>query len=102
MKKLILITGMILISCVLISSLASPAAAPSVPRTRVTAPREEGYILKSENGMLVVYRAGEGEPFLRTETYTAMLPKADRKALEKGLSLPDSRALREALEDYCS
>ena len=76
MKKLILIavTGVVLISCVLISALAAgPASAQNTSEQQIV-----------------------------TETYANTLPKIDRDELEKGVRVSGEKELQKAIEDYCS
>lgn len=105
MKRLILITGIILISCVLIQSFAqipqAPSPAPAVSEsTQVSAPKR--FVLKSVEGRLAVFRKGEGQPIFTTDTLTAMLPRQDRLRLEQGVEVEGEPELRKTLEDYCS
>lgn len=107
MKKLILIvvTGAILISCVLISALVSGSAAENkapAPSVQSETGDEEKFILSSQNGRLVVFRAGEGKPFLVTDTFVSGLPKSDRINLENGVEVSGEKELQKAIEDYCS
>lgn len=107
MKKLtlIVITGAILISCVLISALFGGSAAEnSVPEPNIQSETgdENKYILGSQNGRLVVFKDGEDEPFLVTDTFVSYLPKADRINLENGVRVTGERELKKAIEDYCS
>ena len=88
MKKLIGITGVILIACICISSLyAMPTAAQTstVPTATAlaepTAKSVENYIIKSENNVIVVYKAGESTPYIVTEARTDNLPKGDDGAV---------------------
>lgn len=107
MKKLVLIvvTGAILISCVLISALVSGSAAEktsSAPYVQSKSEPENKFTLSSLNGRLVVFRAGEDKPFLITDTYVSSLPKSDRIDLENGVEVTGEKELQRAIEDYCS
>ena len=84
MKKLtlIVITGAILISCVLISALFGGSAAEnSVPEPNIQSETEDEnkYILGSQNGRLVVFKDGEDEPFLVTDTFVSYPRYAQQK-----------------------
>lgn len=104
MKKLVCVTGIILISCVCISALASPQAvaqteaAPTVPQTQ----SEQGFVIKDCEGRLAVFRKGESTPFITTETYTNTLPRADINKLKQGIEAENAEKMRKLLEDYCS
>lgn len=100
MKKLIIITGILLISCVVISVLASPAPAGSPADT--LSQEERRFTLTEEHGRLVVYREGEDGPFLTTDTFVDTLPKSDRQAIEEGITVTGTTRLRKLMEDYCS
>ncbi len=107
MKKLILIavTGAILISCVLISAVLGGSAVESSPGRQLEASESEDktvFTLSAQNGRLVVYKEGEDEPFLVTDTYVSSLPKSDRINLENGVEVKGERELKRAIEDYCS
>lgn len=106
MKRLLLITGVLLIAYVVMMSALSPSASSyeEIPdETAVTeADEDEGdvYIVLDENGRVAVTL--NGALYLRTDTVVASLPKADRTKLKKGIVLTDKAALKKLLEDYCS
>ncbi len=109
MKKIIGITGVILIACICISNLyAVPTAAQTPTVSTATEPTrsaeksEENYIIKSENDVIVVYKSGESTPFLVTETRTNSLPKGDILRLKSGIDIEGETNLKKTLEDYCS
>ena len=105
MKKLVLITGIILMVCLFTSVYASPAATVG---TDVTSAEEnkgnenEVFVLKSENNRIVVYRFGENTPYLTTDTLVSTLPKGDIMLLEKGIEVKGEENLKKLLEDFCS
>ena len=107
MKKLVLIvvTGAILISCVLISSIMGGSAeknAAAEPSAQSETKAESRYVLSSQNGRLVVFKDGGDKPFLVTDTFVNSLPKSDRIRLENGVEVEGERELQKAIEDYCS
>lgn len=61
-----------------------------------------GYLLGVSRGYVAVWHHEDPEPILVTDTKVSLLPYADQQALEKGIEIPDARALTKALEDYCS
>ena len=69
---------------------AAPAMAETAPP----------YVATSEDGRLVVTRAGK--TVIRTEIDVRTLPEADRNALAQGKILSDADALARLLEDYGS
>ena len=103
-KKLILITGIILISCVVISSAfeANVQVSETVYQVPEVTNVQKTFVMSSENGRLVVYRKGEQEPFMTTDTFTYSLPKTDKRQLEEGIEIQGEEELRKTLEDYCS
>lgn len=106
MKQLILFTGIILLSCVLVSTIVIPAKADSENMEVLTDVIEESeedvYVLKNNEGMLCVYMKGEDKPVLNTDTNISVLPKEDQKKLEEGIEVKGEKELHQALEDYCS
>ena len=104
MKKLILIavTGVVLISCVLISTLAAgPASAQNTSEQQIVT-EEKAFVIGIENGRVAVFEDGEEKPLIVTETYANNLPKIDRDELEKGVRVSGEKELQKAIEDYCS
>lgn len=97
---MIAVTGIVLISCVLISAFSQPT------ERREDFARAEGagqeYTLRVQSGRISVFRGEEDKPFLVTDTFAGSLPKADRLDLEKGVKVTGEKELQKALEDYCS
>ena len=102
MKKLILVTGLILIGCVLISILASPRSVLYTGESPAQIREEKGYVIKDSGGRIAVFRTGESTPFMTTETYTKTLPRTDSTRLQKGIAVTDKAELQRLLEDLCS
>lgn len=105
MKKLVLITGIILMVCLFTSVYASPAATVGTETTATEEKRENDndvFVMKSENNRIVVYRYGEETPYLTTDTLVSTLPKGDIMLLEKGIEVKGEENLKKSLEDYCS
>lgn len=113
MKKLISITGVILIGCVVISVVFGPdTSAETTAEVYNQATIEQAYsqpekfediyILKSENDEIVVYKKGEKSPLLIKKVSVESLPKGDILRLKDGIIIIGREKLRKALEDYCS
>ena len=109
MKKLVLITGVILISCVIAGSLASPPPAVAAgisesetARESVTEAPEQGYVVRDYHGNIAVFKNGKEKPVRVTAARTDSLPKPDAKKLKEGIEAPDKQTLDRILEDYCS
>lgn len=106
MKKVLLIslTGAILIGCVITQTVALQSAQGrlSVTQTDTLPDAEKTFIMGEQRGRLAVWRTGESEPFLTTDTFTYMLPKSDKRKIEQGIEIKGEEQLRKTLEDYCS
>lgn len=106
MKRLVLFTGIILFSCVFISFFVTPVSAQLDYQDGVYSANsnyeETVYVLKVSGDKLVVFVKGRTEPVLTTETIVSVLPKEDQIALKNGVEVKGEKALREAIEDYCS
>lgn len=59
-------------------------------------------ILGVYRGYVALWRGEDPEPEVVTRVPAAMLPEEDRRALERGLVLPEGYSPARALEDYCS
>ena len=92
---------------------APPPAGGTPVRQTETPVREEpqpqqepkspaGYLLRSYEGRLAVFRQGCDTPELIFDVYTRLLPPADRDRLETGISAPDYETLTRLIEDYIS
>lgn len=108
MKKLVLITGIILLACTVTSAVfASPTYAENQsPNTQSsqnpTDSNQQIYIIKECNGKIAVYKKGDFAPFMTTDTMTANLPKSDVLNLKNGIEVTGDAQLQKALEDFCS
>ena len=104
MKRLLLITGVLLISYVVMMSVLSPSAKSheETPAVQVVTEVQgtDVYTVIDENGRVAVLF--NGAEYLRTDTVVASLPKADQTKLKQGITVYDKAALQKLLEDYCS
>ena len=98
MKKIVGLTGVILIACMMISSLFAPAN--SVENTSAAS----DYSASQNNGMEEsdYIKKGEDKPYLTTDCRVSNLPKGDALYLEKGIEIKGKESLMKTLEDYCS
>lgn len=104
MKRLICITGIILVACVCVSTLYAPVTMAE-NTNQVSEKRNEKsdtFIITAENGRIVVFRKGETAPFIETDTYINNLPKGDILQIKNGIEVQGESKLRKSLEDYCS
>ena len=105
MKKLLLITGLILIGCVLTDSLAAPPASNITAVEATTAAAKaavRGYVVRDCDGKIAVFRKGDAAPLLTTGTRTESLPRADAQKLRRGIEAVSRAELERILEDFCS
>ncbi|MBQ3416383.1 MAG: hypothetical protein IJH32_00920 [Ruminococcus sp.] len=104
MKRLLLITGVLLITYVVMMSALSPSARSyeEIPASAAVTQMDEGdvYTVLDENGRVAVLL--NGIEYLRTDTVVSSLPKADQTKLKQGITVTDKAALKKLLEDYCS
>lgn len=61
-----------------------------------------GLLLGISRGHVAIWKDEDPQPWLVTEMPASLLPEKDRKALEKGIEIPDDYPLARVLEDYCS
>lgn len=108
MKKLVLLTGIILIICTVVNGLyttetfaQTEANLNQIYNTETTTSHTT-YIIKSLNGVVAVYIKEKDEPYIVTETRISNLPKSDAKQIENGIEILGDENLRKTLEDICS
>lgn len=77
-------------------------SANTIQSETVSTNTEEIFIIKATDNHIAVYKKGESEPYLNTDTLIDSLPKGDIVYLEKGIEVEGRNNLRKALEDYCS
>lgn len=103
MKKLVGITGLILIACVCIGTAASPPPAESTAAATAAATEAmQGYVIGDSGGNIAVFVPGEAAPVMVTQTRTDALPRPDSRRVKEGIAVTDSRELKRLLEDFCS
>lgn len=105
MKKLLLLTGIILIACVLAGSLAAPSVSDMTVVEATTAAAKasvRGYVVRDCDGKIAVFRKGEAAPMMTTATRTESLPRADAQKLRRGIEAGSKQEVERILEDFCS
>ncbi len=102
MKKLIGITGVILMTYVIATSLIAQDGRGALSASADIAATESGalYTAREEDGRIVIYAGSTA--LLRTDTQVADLPKIDRMRLRDGIELFSDKELKHFMEDYCS
>lgn len=102
LKKLLAITGAVLISYVILTSvMTGDASAPAaVSAHSAEEPTESGYTVAAHDGRVAIFR---GDILLRvTDTPIESLPKADRVRLYDGITVDSEKELKRMIEDLCS
>lgn len=118
MKKLIIITGIILFICIIITSQtnspeikADPLITENINNETLTLTSkdkssydndESYYILKEYNNYVAVFHSNEDMPLYVSKTLVKDLPEADKLMLENGIRAKDKKILTRLIEDYCS
>ncbi len=111
MKKLILFTSIIVYVLFAVSVFLDRPERVEVPAvaeviaTETSEPDEIPetlYIVREKDGRVAVEDSRTGELVKKTDTLVSVLPKSDRKQLEKGIAAYSEREVRTILEDLCS
>lgn len=113
MKKLILITAVVVYAFLAVSLVADysrESPAPTVSEStafQTTSPTQRAtskkpYLVRDVDGVVAVSDNLTGKIIEKTETQTALLPTGDRERLKKGIEVKDKKELRSLLEDICS
>lgn len=108
MKKtslVIIITGLILFSMLLVAaSISDPAisANGTVSAEEQTAVPVPLYYVRVYNNSLAIYRPDESEPFEITDIHISSLREYDQKLMQSGFPLYSEQDLIMFLEDYGS
>ena len=112
MKKLILITGIVVYSLFAVAMVAE-SVNTTKPAVRVltetfsveTVSETEApypYLLKSSDGRITVFDNKSGKILRKTDTLVSILPEGDREMLEIGIKVKSEKELNRLLEDFCS
>ncbi len=112
MKKLLAITGCILISCIIISYYAggtSPEAMENkgflfsdTPSVQNTQPTNDGYIVSVFAGRVALYRKSDEKVLFTTDTLVRDLPIEDQKILQQGIEVATRKEADDLLKEYSS
>ena len=112
MKKLILISGILVYSLFAVAMIADASKGNKTSEqvqfetyateTVTEIEPKELYVLKSNEGRIVVVDAKSGEIIKKTDTLVSILPEQDRRMLNKGIKVESDEELRLLLEDFCS
>ncbi len=114
MKNLLLITGSILLLCILITSFYAPpvpeAAEQSEPQAEIRELSEQEqpsssakhYYLAEYDKKIAAFEQGQEKPIYISDVYVSTLPKADIALMKKGIPADSEKELKRLIEDYCS
>ena len=107
MKKLMAITGSILLLCVIITSVYAPHGTAVPPeKTEISEMSKEAvkekYRLSVYERKVAAFENGKDYPIYISDVYVNSLPETDRRLLEKGIYVSDRKSLNRLIEDYCS
>ena len=109
MKRLILITGLIIYTLFAISAFIAVASENKSSILEVTAPTESVtvaerglYTITQKNGIIVVIYNETGDVIKTTDTAVSILPVQDQQAIKKGIQVYNDKELAKLLEDFCS
>ena len=102
MKKLLLITGVILTAYLILNAVVitgDPEPSAAAADSAVSA-GDDGYLITQQDGFVVIYKGGE--LVMKTDTTVDSLPKSDRAKIEEGVRVNSLKELKQLVEDYCS
>ena len=107
MKKLMAITGSILLICLIITAVYAPqGTAMPLEETKISEisqeSRTEKYRLSVYERKVAAFENGKDHPIYISDVYVKSLPETDRQLLEKGIYAADRKTLNRLIEDYCS
>lgn len=110
MKKIIAATGIILISCMLISSYVSAGSPKNISsgstiteEVPITSePVKSGYIVSVFAGKIAIYRESDKQAIFTTDCLVQDLPIEDQEKLKQGIYAPTIREADKIIATYCS
>lgn len=110
MKKLILITGLIVYTLFAVSSFIAVATENKASILEVTAPavteettgKKALYTLTEKDGVIVVIYNRNGNIVKETDTLLSVLPIQDQQKLKQGIQVDSEKELSRLLQDFCS
>ena len=104
MKRLFFITSIIVLSCVVASSVIIPITSETGSQGKgvYTEAKDTEYIIKAEGDRIVVYKRNSDKPYIETTTAVSSLPKNVQRRLEGGISYDSEKTMKAALDELCS
>ena len=106
-KKLFYFTTVIVVSCVIASSVITALTAPyekKTDHTKVSASSkaERVYVLTQRQGKVTAYIRGIEVPYIETTTTVNSLPYDIQERLRYGIEFRSEEELRRVMDEYCS
>ncbi len=109
MKKLIAVTGVLLISSIIITSYLTPsdyeaAQMKNHQEENVQSAQElnTGYIVSVFSGRIALYRKRDKKVLFSTDTLVSDLPEADQNRLKQGIEAADMNEADNIIKELCS
>jgi hypothetical protein len=110
MKRLVILTGIIVYILFAISAFIAIASEETEDYTQLATATEavtqysseDIFLVKNQEGKVVVLNNETKEIIEKTDTQVSLLPKTDQKKLEDGIVVQGKKELRKILEDLCS
>ncbi len=108
MKKLIAVTGILLISSIFITSYLTPSdyeAAQSQQQDADVRTEQElnsGYIVSVFSGRVALYRKRDKKVLFTTDSLVSDLPAADQERLKQGIEAADMNEADRIIKELCS
>lgn len=104
-KKLFYITSVIVVACVIASSVITVLTAPAQQKvheaTEDSQPRRI-YVLTERKGRVTAYIKGVEVPYIETTTAVNSLPYDVQARLREGIEFETEEELRKTIDEYCS
>lgn len=106
MKKLIVIAGCFIITCILLIVLFNPISNKNTENAADNHKNEIksdiSYIVGEYQGNVAIFEENNTSPFRITNVSINDLPASDRELLQKGIHALGQEELNSIIEDYCS
>ncbi len=104
MKRLFFITSIIVLSCVVASSVIIPITSETGSQGNgiYTEAENTEYIIKAQGDRIVVYKRNSSKPYIETTTAVSSLPTDIQRKLSSGISYDSEKSMKAALDELCS
>ncbi len=105
-KKIFYITSVIVVACVIASSVITVLTAPAPMKTRdgtsTSSVPKRVYVLTQRQGRVTAYIKGVEVPYIETTTAVNSLPHDVQARLLAGIEFESEEELRRVMDEYCS